>query len=83
MPSILIVEKSGNIKESTIKKWVETDLYKKAGFKTPEGFEKAHEWAVNGTKVSLYGKTSGKAGQENKYDFPPPVDTALFFADAF
>ena len=79
MPVILIVEKSGNIKEATIKKWVETDLYKKAGLKTPEGFEKAHEWTVNGTRVSLYGKTTGKAGQENKYDFPPPVDTALFF----
>jgi hypothetical protein len=79
MPVILIVEKNGNIKESNIKKWVETDLYKKAGFKTAEGFEKAHEWAVNGTTVSLYGKTVGKAGQENKYDFPPPVDTALFF----
>ena len=80
MPTILIVEKSGVIKESNIKTWVESDLYKKAGFKSPDGFEKAHEWTLDGTTVALYGKTTGgKAGQENKYDFPPPVDTTLFF----
>ena len=80
MPTILIVEKSGVIKESNIKTWVESDLYKKAGFKTPENFAKAHEWTIDGTTVALYGKTTGgKAGQENKYDFPPPVDTTLFF----
>jgi len=79
MPTILIVEKSGVIKESNIKSWVEADLYKKAGFKSAEGFTKAHEWTIDGTTVTLYGKTNGKAGQENKYDFPPPVDTTLFF----
>jgi hypothetical protein len=80
MPTILIVEKSGVIKESNIKAWVEADLYKKAGFKSPENFSKAHEWTIDGTTVALYGKTlGGKAGQENKYDFPPPVDTTLFF----
>ena len=27
----------------------------------------------------MYGKIEGKANTENKYDFPPPVDTKLFF----
>jgi hypothetical protein len=27
----------------------------------------------------MYGKLDGKANTENKYDFPPPVDTKLFF----
>lgn len=79
MHTILIVDKSGVIKESNIKTWVEADLYKKAGFKTVEGFEKVHEWTIDGKTVSLYGKTTGRAGQENKYDFPPPVDSVLFF----
>jgi hypothetical protein len=79
MPTILVIEKTGNIKESNIKTWVETELYKKAGFKTADGFEKFHDWTVNGVTVSLYGKITGKAGQENKYDFPPPVDTTMFF----
>jgi hypothetical protein len=79
MPTILIVEKNGDIKESNIKSWVESDLYKKAGFKSADGFSKMHEWTINETTVALYGKTEGRAGQENKYDFPPPVDTTLFF----
>jgi hypothetical protein len=79
MPTILIVEKNGDIKESNIKSWVESDLYKKAGFKSADGFSKMHEWTINETTVALYGKTDGRAGQENKYDFPPPVDTTLFF----
>ncbi len=29
--------------------------------------------------VTVYGKTTGRAGQENKYDFPPPIDNTLFF----
>jgi hypothetical protein len=29
--------------------------------------------------ISLYAKADGKANSENKYDFPPPVDTKLFF----
>ena len=76
---ILIVEKTGVIKESTIKSFVEADLYKKAGLKAAEGFERVHEWTLDGETVVLYGKSCGRAGQENKYDFPPPVDKVLFF----
>jgi hypothetical protein len=77
---ILIVDKTAVIKESMIKSFDALDLYKKAGFKTAEGFELAHQWTLSdGAVVSLYGKTSGKVGQENKYDFPPPVDKVLFF----
>jgi hypothetical protein len=76
---ILIVEKTGVIKESTMKSFVEADLYKKAGLKAAEGFERVHEWTLDGETVVLYGKSTGRAGQENKYDFPPPVDKVLFF----
>ena len=31
--------------------------------------------------IALYAKTNGRAGQENKYDFPPPVDSALYFGN--
>jgi hypothetical protein len=76
---ILIVEKTGVIKESLVKSFTEADVYKKAGFKSGEGFERVHEWTLNGETVVLYGKSTGRAGQENKYDFPPPVDKILFF----
>ena len=89
MSTLLIVEKSGSIKEVVIKgSIIEADLYKKAGFKTAEGFKLQTTWSIPQVKVnnvdkkysiSVYGKTNGRAGQENKYDFPPPVDNTLFF----
>lgn len=85
--TILIVEKSGTLKSVSIKEkdYNESDLYKKCGFKKADGFEKQTEWSVklNGERyfVSLFAKTDGKAGSENKYDFPPPVDTKLFFGN--
>jgi hypothetical protein len=83
--SILIVEKSGIIKEHIVKSFVESELYKKAGFKTAEGFVCQTVWDIdNGDteksySISVYGKTTGRAGQENKYEFPPPIDETLFF----
>lgn len=83
--TILIVEKNGSIKEQTIKNFQEEELYKKSGLKTPEGFECKTNWKVNINKkdyaIALYGKTTGRANQENKYEFPPPVDNTLFFGN--
>lgn len=85
MPStILIVEKLGNIKETTVKTYNEEELYKKAGYKTAEGFQCHAQWNIEELKgksysISIYGKTTGRANQENKYEFPPPIDNTLFF----
>lgn len=83
MPSILIVDKSGAIKATNLKEYNEQELYKKAGSKSANGFGLCTTWNVKiqDTKYSIqiFGKTVGRAGQENKYDFPPPVDTTLFF----
>ena len=85
MPIVLIVEKSGEIKELNLKNYEESELFKKAGFKSAEGFSCATQWDIEipdvekSYRVCLYGKTKGRANQENKYDFPPPVDKILFF----
>jgi hypothetical protein len=83
MTNILIVDKNGSIKELNVKSYQESDLYKKAGFKTADGFSLQTRWAVSldstNYDICLYGKTKGRAGQENKYEFPPPVDTVLYF----
>jgi len=83
MPSVLIVEKNGNIKVTSLKTVNDQELCKKAGFKTADGFKSHTNWTIdlNGQtfSVHLYGKTDGRANQENKYEFPPPVDTVLFF----
>ena len=83
---ILIVEKTGKLKEQKIK-WNGTEnLYKKAGFKTDKEFKVLTKWSLiaNNKKfnIEVYGKMSGRAGQENKYDFPPPIDKDLLFGNA-
>jgi len=83
--NIVIVEKSGQLKSLAIKEFNEEDLFKKCGFKKSEDFEKQTEWSVklDGKKyyVNLYAKKDGRANNENKYDFPPPVDSKLFFGN--
>lgn len=84
---IIIVEKNGNVKPLLIKEFSETELYKKCGFKQSDNFEKRTTWTVkypSGTSskkysLSLYAKNTGRANGENKFDFPPPVDTVLYF----
>ena len=81
--AVLLVDKTGTLKITTIKDYKEDELYKKCLFKKPDDFSKQTEWTIklDGSKykVSLFAKTEGKANTENKYDFPPPVDSALYF----
>jgi hypothetical protein len=82
MPKIVVVEKTGTLKTISIKDFAENTLYKKVGLKSGEGFLLQHTWGAEDgidQSIRLYGKKTGRAGQENKYDFPPPVDEALFF----
>ena len=85
MPSIIIVEKIGSLKVLNIKSSNEDELYKKAGFKTIDGFKCHTTWTLEYNKkiynISLFGKTNGRANQENKYEFPPPIDKLLFFGN--
>jgi hypothetical protein len=81
--TIIIVDKTGTLKTLNIKDYKVEELYKKCGFKKSENFCLQTEWNVtlNGQKylIQMYGKLEGKSGSENKYDFPPPVDTKLYF----
>lgn len=81
--SLIIVEKTATLKSLNIKDFVLDDLYKKCGFKKSDGFEKQVEWKLKtgGSKyiLEVYGKLDGRGNNENKYDFPPPIDNILFF----
>ena len=83
MTTCIIVDKTGVLKESTIKEYNEEELYKKCGFKKADGFNMDTNWTLKIDKqkynIKLYGKTTGRANSENKYDFPPPSDNTLFF----
>jgi hypothetical protein len=81
--TIVIVDKTGTLKSLNVKDYKEEELFKKCGFKKVDGFVKHTVWPIkiDGQKyyVAMYGKLDGKANMENKYDFPPPIDTKLFF----
>ena len=83
MTSILLVEHNGNIKPVKSKDLSREVLYKKCGFKSAEHFDKTAVWAVEYNSevinIELWAKTEGKANNENKYDFPPPVDNKLYY----
>ena len=82
MFDILIIDKS---KKISFMKVMNTDnLYKKIGLKSEEGFLKHCEWNVSVSNypqlyIHFYGKKIGKANNENKYNFPPPLDKEIFF----
>lgn len=77
--TIILVEKNATLKTLTVKDFKEADLFKKCGFKKSEDFQKQTQWTCNGYEVSVYGKKNGRANNENKYDFPPPIDSVMFF----
>jgi len=81
--TIIIVEKVGTLKALSIKDFKVEELYKKCGFKKGEDFLKQVEWNAkyDGKKyfIEVYAKTDGRGNSENKYDFPPPIDSKLFF----
>ena len=80
---IIIVERLGSLKTLSIKDFKQEDLYKKCGFKKSEDFNKQTEWSVKfeGKKycIQVFAKAEGRSNSENKYDFPPPIDTKLFY----
>ena len=69
-------------------------LSKKCGHKKHDGFSCYHTYKYknkskskkigNGASmlyVDVWCKTDGRAGQENKYDLPPPIDEIIIFGD--
>ena len=89
--TFIIVEKNGSLKDADIKEGLicAEELSKKCKFKKSDGFIKRTDWSYsskneeeNSTSkviVELWAKDDGVANHENKYEFPPPVDTELFF----
>jgi hypothetical protein len=82
MPKFVLIDRLGTTKTVNAKEISDESLYRKVGFKSTQGFVVRHAWGPDDgidQIIQLYAKMSGKAGQENKYDFPPPMDSTLFF----
>jgi hypothetical protein len=80
----VIISKNGSTSTANITENFAEDLYKKCGFKTSNGFRCVHTWSLTFNNIiyelRVYGKTTGRAGSENTYEFPPPIDKTLFFS---
>jgi hypothetical protein len=78
-----LVDKTGSLKQTKVKDLTRDKLHTKCGFKKNDNFDSRTTWTINVAEtkytVELWSKDDGKANSENKYDFPPPVDTELYF----
>ena len=54
-------------------------LFKLCGFTNSDNFGLRYIWNYKNYYISLYAKDYGRAGQENKYDLPPPLDKELYY----
>ena len=63
--SVVIIQPTGELKMDTI-----------SHIKTYGSLQ--HTWKTLTHEIQLYGKKKGKQGHENKYEFPPPVDTIFY-----
>jgi len=83
--SVIIIDKNASLKSLVIKDFKIEELYKKCGFKKSSDFIVQSEWKINVNeqkyKVQLYAKTSGRHNNVNQYDFPPPIESTLFFGN--
>ena len=78
----LLVENVGSIKEIKLKNQVDSEYYKLVGLKKDKDFSLRTNWKVKLNKeydIHLYAKNTGRAGNENKYEFPPPIESELYF----
>ena len=80
MPTIVLIEKTGEIKENNIKNLKVADIYKKCNFRKKDDFDMRYTWNINKDLfISVFSRNDGKSGTENKYDLPPPIDKDLYF----
>lgn len=83
MTTIVLINKNSDIKQTKIKDLTREILHIKCGFKNNNDFDRRTIWNIvieeEVYNIELWAKNSARANTENKYDFPPPVDTELYF----
>lgn len=81
--SFVFLQKTGESITKKTKGLTSENLYKKCNFRNDTDFTRHHIWSVmrgnTNYLIAVYGKTKGRAGQENKSELPPPLDTTLFY----
>ena len=79
MVKILVIQKTGELKNTNLNSVEVSSLYKKAGFRNDNHFAWRASWPVGNKYITLYAKNNGRESTINKYDLPPPVDKELYY----
>lgn len=81
MVKILVIQKTGELKNTNLNSVDVSSLYKKAGFRNDNHFAWRASWPVGNKYITLYAKNNGRESTINKYDLPPPVDKELYYGN--
>jgi hypothetical protein len=73
---IITINKLGELGEYNSKNMNNSNLYKICNYRNDNNFELLCSW---NDEYELYGKKVGRSGNENMYEFPPPIDKELYF----
>lgn len=81
MKTILLIKKNGDVVEKNVNEIKFDELYKYCGYKNNNNFSRIHSYVYvqKNATYTIYGKDTGRANHENKYELPPPIDEKLFF----
>lgn len=84
MTKYVFVSKNGEIEQKMTKSQIEDEkIFRLCNYKSSTDFEKLHCFPIKKSDLEngyeVYGKKNGRANNENKYEFPPPIDTELYF----
>lgn len=84
MTKYVFVCKNGDIEQKVTKHEITNEkIFKLCNYKNSTTFEKLHYFTRenndSGIEYEIYGKKTGRANSENKYEFPPPIDKELYF----
>ena len=79
MLSLLVLEKSGNIHEKSVKGI--DRLYTLCNYRSEEGFEVLHSWTHQNITYILHGKRKGKNNYENKCVLPQPIHQEVYYGN--
>ena len=82
MVKVVVVDKNSNKKE-TVLNYDVGEFYKKCNYRNNNNFDVRHTWEFkeHGETyyISVFAKDKGRANSENKYDLPPPIDSAFYY----
>ena len=79
----IVVKQNGKVCEMQFENTSMEHLAKLCGFNSKNKFKRYHTYHEGNYFYSVFGKTNGRAGSENKYELPPPIDNKLFFHTMF